>query len=97
MFENQGYKTSKNLNIGGINRNIQEKPKYFNNLMSMNNDDKRNISYLNEKDSLNHSNIVKTNAGNSRKMIENKIREDSKNKKNEGIISNSVLMRRKNN
>ena len=97
FIDNQGFRTSKNINIGGSNRNTNEKTKYFNNLNSMNNDDKRNTSYLNERDSLNHSNIVRINTSNSRKLIENKIREDSRNKKNEGIISNSFLMRKKNN
>lgn len=100
MLDNQGYRTNKNINIGRINRNNtgSEKSKNFNNLFTMNNEDKRNnISYLNERDSLNHSNIVRTNTSNSRKIIENKIRENSQNKKNESIVSNSFLMRRKNN
>jgi len=97
MFDNQGYRTNKNLNIGKINRNGNEKSKNFTNLNVLNSDDKRNVSYLNERESLNHSNIVRTNTSNSRKLIENKIRENSQNRKNESIVSNSFLMRRKNN
>ena len=85
------------MNVGRINRNLQEnKPKNYN-LNTMNSEDKRNVSYLNERESLNHSNIVRTNTSNSRKLIENKIRENSQNRKNESIVSNSFLMRRKNN
>ena len=92
MLDNQGNRTSKNLNVGRINRNLQEKPKTYNNLVTMNSEDKRNVSYLNDRESLNHSNIVRTNTSNSRKLIENKIRENSQNKKNESIVSNSFLI-----
>lgn len=86
------------MNVGRINRNnIQEKPKNYNNIGNINGDDKKNISYLNERESLNHSNIIRTNTSNSRKIIESKIRENSQNRKNESVISNSFLMRRKNN
>jgi hypothetical protein len=86
------------VNVGRINRNLQDqnKPKNYN-LNTMGSEDKRNVSYLNERESLNHSNIVRTNTSNSRKLIENKIRENSQNRKNESIVSNSFLMRRKNN
>lgn len=87
------------MNIGRINRNGggNEKPRNYNNLFTMNSEDKKNLSYLNERDSLNHSNIVRNNTSNSRKIIENKIRENSQNRKNDSLVSNSFLMRRKNN
>ena len=66
----------------------------------MNSDDKRNVSYLNdrENEALDNTNIVRVNTtnSNSRKLIENKIRENSQNRKNDNLISNSFLMRRKN-
>jgi hypothetical protein len=66
----------------------------------LNSDDKRNVSYLNdrENEALDNTNIVRVNTtnSNSRKLIENKIRENSQNRKNDNLISNSFLMRRKN-
>jgi len=58
------------------------------------------VSYLNdrENEALDNTNIVRVNTtnSNSRKLIENKIRENSQNRKNDNLISNSFLMRRKN-
>jgi hypothetical protein len=87
-------KIGKNAYFGGINRNMNEKAKFhFNNLISMQ-DDKKNVSYNLDRDSLNHSNYNKSSSQN-RKVIE-KTRDDSKIRK-ESLVSNSFLQKRKNN
>lgn len=58
---------------------------------------KINDSYLNQRNTLNHSDIVRNNKSNYVKIIENKIRENSQFIKNEIVISYSFLIKRKNN
>jgi hypothetical protein len=57
----------------------------------LNSNDKVNVSNVNDKDPLNHSNIIRNNSTNTRKLIENKIKENSQNRKNENIISSSFF------
>ncbi len=61
----------------------------------MNSDEKRNITYYGNKDTLNNSNYIKSKSVNKR-LLEYSLREDSRNMKNDSLVSNSFLMKRKN-
>jgi hypothetical protein len=49
------------------------------------------IKEMYDKDPFNHSNIIRNNSTNTRKLIKNKIKENSQNRKNENIISSSFF------
>jgi hypothetical protein len=98
--ESQNQNQNQNQNVINSNQN----QKNYNNPNLLNSDEKRNVSFLNEREKekfkenehFDQSNIVRINTSNSRKLIENKIRENSQNRKNDNLVSNSFLMRKKN-
>lgn len=97
FFDNSNVRSNSKNNFLFANTNKQptEKVRFIYGNPNNSIENKRNNTYNPSRDSLNNSNYVKSNSINKGILDHSSIRDDSRNMKNDSLISNSFLQKRK--